>query len=166
MGRKARISGAARIERERQVAEILSLRVSGWSLREIGESLHPAISAQAVFKTVRKALERMATEAVQEIRRIEGLRLDEALAAIYPAVSMGDLVAIDRLLAIMARRSRLMGLDVRPMRWAPGAGDEFTSSQVGIEIVNNPDLEHVRRLEAALEEGDPPPRVTSLPSLN
>src|SRR5580693_2565752 len=105
MGRKARISGAARIEREQRVAEILSLRVGGWSLREIGESLHPAISAQAVFKTIRKAIERMASEAVEEVRRLEGLRLDEMTLSIFPAMSAGDLVAIDRMLGIMQRRA-------------------------------------------------------------
>ena len=49
MGRKARISGRKRIEREQRIADILALRMQGQSLRAIGESLSPAISAQAVF---------------------------------------------------------------------------------------------------------------------
>jgi hypothetical protein len=162
MGRRAKVTSANRIERERQVAEILALRVSGWSLREIGESLHPAISAQAVHKCICKAIARMVDEAVEQIRKIESLRLDEATAAIYPAASMGDLAAIDRLLSIMARRARLLGLDVRPVALASDGYSPDTPT--AIEIVNNPDIERIRWLEAALEEGGPPPRVTSLPN--
>ena len=167
MGRKAKITAADKIERERRTAAIMQMRVEGHSLRAIGEAQHPPVSGVAIFKTIRKAIERMVDEAVEEARRIESLRLDEMTAVVYPAASAGDLVAIDRLLDIMRRRTRLLGLDM-PVRWAPGVGVSGDSdpSTVGIEIVNNPEIERMRRLEAALEALGEPPRVTSLPSLN
>ena len=162
MGRKAEITSARRIERERRTAAIMQMRVEGHSLRAIGEAPRPPVSGVAVYKTIRKALDRMVDEAVEQARRIEALRLDEMTAAVYPAVSAGDLVAIDRMLDIMRRRSRLLGLDM-PLRWTPGVGSSDSDSPtVGIEIVGGPDPEHVRRLEAALEGRDPPPRTTSL----
>ena len=167
MGRKAEITHPRRIERERRTAAIMEMRLAGHSLRAIGEAQRPPVSAVAIYKTISKALERMADEATEHIRRIESLRLDEMTLTVFPAASAGDLVAIDRLLDIMRRRARLLGLDVR---WAPGvapgvapgAGDEFTPSPVGIMIVNNPQIEHLRRLEATLEERGPPPRSTTL----
>jgi hypothetical protein len=158
MGRKARISGAARIEREQRVTEMLSMRIAGNTLQAIGDAM--GVTAQAIHKTIKRAIERMADEATEQIRRIESLRLDEATVAVFPAASAGDLAAIDRMLHIMRRRARLMGLDT-PVRWAPGAGEEFAAPHVRIEIVGGPDPEHVRRLEAALEGRDWP-RITSL----
>lgn len=160
MSRKPTVTGPEAIERERRIADILALRVAGNSLQAIGDAQDPPVTAQAVHKTLKRAIERMCSEAVEEARRIEALRLDEALAAIYPGVSAGDLVAIDRMLDLMRRRSRLLGLDT-PIRWVPGAGDEFTPTQVaGIEIVNNPAREHLRRLEAALEDCDRPRSIS------
>ena len=101
MSRKPTVTGPEAIERERRIADILALRVAGNSLQAIGDAQDPPVTAQAVHKTLKRAIERMADEAVEEARRIEALRLDEALAAIYPGVSAGDLVAIDRMLDIM-----------------------------------------------------------------
>ena len=161
MGRKAEITSARWIERERRTAVIMQMRLAGYSLRAIGEAQHPSVSGVAIYKTIRQALERMATEATEQIRKLEALRLDELTLSVFPAASAGDLAAIDAMLHIMGRRARLLGLDT-PVRWAPGVGDEFTPSQVAIEIVGGPDPEHVRRLEERLEERDPPPRITSL----
>ena len=122
MGRKAKITSADKIERERRTAAILEMRLAGYSLRAIGEAQRPPVSGVAIYKTISKALERMADEATEQIRRIESLRLDEMMLSIYPAASAGDLVAIDRMLDIMRRRSRLLGLVARPhRRWAPSS---------------------------------------------
>jgi hypothetical protein len=52
-------------------------------------------------------------EQAEEVRRLELLRLDEMAQAIWPqTVSANpDLFAVDRLLRIMERRARLLGLD-------------------------------------------------------
>ena len=162
MSRRATVTSAQRIERERRLADILSMRLAGNTLQAIGDAM--GVTPQAVHKCIRKALDRMATEATEQIRRIESLRLDEATVAVFPAASAGDLSAIDTMLNIMRRRARLLGLDT-PVRWAPGVGvgdSDPSTVHVGIEIVGGPDPEHVRRLEAALEGHGPPPRTTSL----
>jgi hypothetical protein len=167
VSRKPTVTGPQRIERERRIAAILSMRVAGHSLQAIGDAQDPPVTPQAIHKCIKQAIERMADEAVEEARRIESLRLDEATAAVYPGVSAGDLASIDRMLDLMRRRARLLGLDM-PTRWAPGVGDNYNGpdTPTGIEIINNPEIEHMRRLEAALEALGEPPRVTSLPSLN
>jgi hypothetical protein len=164
MGRKAEITSARRIERERRTAAIMQMRVEGYSLRAIGEAQHPPVSAVAIYKTIRKAIERMVDEAVEQIRRIESLRLDEMMLSIYPAASAGDLVAIDRMLDIMRRRARLLGLDVRPVRLSDSSdSDGPDPPHVGIEIVGQRErAARIAVLEAALGERDPPPRITSL----
>ena len=163
MSRRATVTSAQRIEREQRVAEILSMRVAGNSLQAIGDAM--GVSPQAIHNTIKRAIERMCSEAVEQARRLESLRLDEMTLTVFPAASAGDLAAIDRMLDIMRRRARLLGLDT-PVRWAPGvapgAGDEFTPSQAAIEIINNPEIERLRRLEVALEERGQPPRSTTL----
>jgi hypothetical protein len=50
-------------------------------------------------------------EDVAELRQVETLRLDTALAAIMPRVRDGELLAIDRMLRIQERRAAYEGLD-------------------------------------------------------
>ena len=166
MGRKAEITSIRRIERERRTAAILQMRCEGHSLRAIGEAQRPPVSGVAIFKTIRRALERMASEAVEQVRKLEAMRLDEMSVGVYPQAITGDISAIDTVLAIMARRARLLGLDVRPAH-VDGAGGEFDRDRppaVMVEIVG--ERERARRiaaLESALEGlRDGATRVTSL----
>src|SRR5215207_3430388 len=50
-------------------------------------------------------------------------RLAVAERAVWPKVEAGNLFAIDRLLAIMDRRARYLGLDAPPARESNGHGD-------------------------------------------
>jgi hypothetical protein len=150
MGRKARITSPERIERQQRIAEILSLRVSGWTLQAIGDAM--GVSPQAVHKCIRKALQTMLTEAVEQARRLEALRLDELTVGVYPQALKGDLGCIDTVLSIMRRRSRLLGLDAQRMRFGAGAEDRDNPPAVRVQIIGGPDAEHVRRLEERLRE--------------
>jgi hypothetical protein len=134
MGRKARISSAERIARERRITEILQLRMQGWSLRQIGESLSPQISPQAIFKIIKRALENLTNEAVEPLRQIELLRCDELTTGVYEKALNGDLPAVDRVLAVMQRRSRLLGLDMQPPRFG---SNEFNQPTVRVEVVGD-----------------------------
>ena len=162
MSRKPTVTGAHRIERERRIADILSMRLAGNSLQAIGDAQDPPVSAQAVHKTIKRAIENMADEAVEQVRRIESLRMDEMTLTVFPAASAGDLAAIDRLLDIMRRRSRLLGLDVRPARLGDASDGYRPDTPTGIEIINNPEIERLKWLEAVLEERGQPPRSTTL----
>jgi hypothetical protein len=169
VSRKPTVTGPARIEREQRIAEILALRVAGNTLQAIGDAQDPPVTAQAIYKTLKKAIERMADEATEQVRRIESLRLDEMMLGVYGQAVNGDLVAIDRMLDIMRRRARLLGLDT-PVRWAPGASsspdeDSYNPNPptVRIEIVGERErAARIAALEAALEGRDPPPRSTTL----
>ena len=139
MGRKPRLTGPARIERQRRTAAILSMRMEGWGLREIGEAQDPPVSSQAIFKTIKKALAEVVSDEVDEARKIELLRLDELLAAIYERAINGDIAAIDRVLAISHRRIRLLGLDYIPSQAAasrPDGDDWRDERDVRVEIVS------------------------------
>jgi hypothetical protein len=160
MGRKATITSVKRIEREQRTAVILQMRLEGMSLREIGAAQDPPVSGVAIFKTIRKALERMASKAVEQVRKLEALRLDELQTGVYEPALKGDARAIDAVLSIMRARSRLMRLDAAPVRFAAGVEDPADRPPVRVEV-DGSNLEYVRRLEQRLLalEGEPPRSV-------
>jgi hypothetical protein len=149
MGRKARITSADRIAHAQRLAEIIQLRLQGWTLQAIGESLNPPCSAQAVFKCVKRALERMVSEATEQARRLEALRLDKLTLSVYRRAVDGDLPAIDRCLAISMRRAKLLGLD-RPVRFG-SAGDSYDEGpKVRVQIAGSEELAHAEMAARAL----------------
>lgn len=158
MGRKPRVTGPEAIERSERLAAILSMRMEGVSLKDIGAAQSPPVTAQAIHKCILKALREQVREAVDCSRSIELLRLDELMAGIYGKALDGDVAAVDRVLAISFRRAKLLGLDV----WfGPAPVDEFAQPAVEVQVVGGPDPDHVRRLERRLHEleGSDPPRT-------
>ena len=59
-----------------------------------------------------------ATEGAEHLRTLEALRLDEIQAKIWDKAIAGDYRAVDRVLRIMERRAKLLGLDA-PVKVAP-----------------------------------------------
>jgi hypothetical protein len=119
--------------RERE-ARALELRKQGWTHREIGDGLGISESgARDICNRVLARLETASTETAEEVRRLELERLDglekkaaEVLMKQHVFVNSGRIVydgearliddgptlsAIDRLLKIQERRSKLLGLD-------------------------------------------------------
>lgn len=94
---------------ERQAAA-LRLRTAGIEFGEIAAQLGYA-GKQGAYKAVATALARTVQEPADELRTLECARLDAALAAIWPKVLAGNGWAIDRMLGIMDRRARYLGLD-------------------------------------------------------
>lgn len=93
--------------------ECLRLRMDGLSHRAIAHQL--GIAPSTAYKRVHHALQalnRSNAEQATELRELEALRLDELQDAVWEKALDGDLSAIDRVLAIMTRRSRLLGLDM------------------------------------------------------
>jgi hypothetical protein len=88
----------------------LELRKAGASYKVIADALgyaHPSGAAQAVVA----ALKAVVREPAEEVRTLELERLDAALLAIWPAVRAGNFGAVDRVVRIMERRAKLLGLD-------------------------------------------------------
>jgi hypothetical protein len=109
----------------------------------------------------------MVAEPLEQVRRLELLRLGRLFAAVWGGAMAGDIAAVDRALAISARRSRLLGLDKQPGYY--GREDGETNPQlVRVEIIGNPEPQRLRWLEAERERllaltGDTPaPTSTTL----
>jgi len=98
-------------ERQRQA---LLLRKGGASFPQIAEKLGYR-SPSGAHKAVMAALKKMIQQPAAEVKEMELARLDDALMAIYPDVRRGHLGAVDRLLRILDRRSKYLGLDA-PVR--------------------------------------------------
>jgi hypothetical protein len=170
--RAPRTTTKAKIERMLQVSRWLSLRLQGHTLAQIGESQDPPISFQAVQKGIKLALDRVAIEPFDQIRTMELLRLDELLAGIYQRATLGEIAAIDRVLAIGVRRARLLGLDMQSnagLRFGadgPSAVDNIDpvtgERKIRLEIINDPEvcrrerlyLERIKALGGADPIGD------------
>jgi hypothetical protein len=149
-----------------RISTILSMRLQGHTLREIGAAQEKPVSAVAFHKQIRRAMAEMMIEPFEHIRTMELTRLDEMLSAVYPAALSGDVAAVDRVLAIGVRRARMLGLDAAPvvsLRFG-AAEDRDNPPTARVEVVGGTDPEHVRRLEERLRllEGGEPPRSIRL----
>jgi transposase-like protein len=106
-----RLSG--KIASHERKLQALELRKAGASYQAIAEQLGYS-GASGAFAAVKAALRDTLREPAQELRDLELTRLDAALLALWRRVQDGDEKAIDRMLAIMKRRSELLGLDRKP----------------------------------------------------
>lgn len=123
-------------------AEALKLRSEGLTYRQIAELLD--INTSTAYRRVENALRAIPADGVEEMRQLEGERLDKLHAALWDRALEGDLPAIDRLLTISARRSKLFGLD-SPTRQINEL-QSFSAAEISAEV---------RRLELLLMQGEP-----------
>ena len=91
----------------------LELRMKGLTFAEIACQVGYA-SASGAYKAVRAALEADAVMAADEIRKLHVARLETLLEAVWDAACRGELQAIDRVLRILDRQAKLLGLDLSP----------------------------------------------------
>jgi len=123
------ISRFALAKERRQKA--FELRKSGASFVEIGKSL--GISTQAAHQHVQKkikALAKKTDEDAMEVMRMELERLDQMLLGLYRDAISGKVTAVDRVLKIMDRRAKFLGLDFDSRK--PNSGDETPVMEVPI----------------------------------
>lgn len=98
-------------------AQAIALRLAGMDFDTIAERLNYS-SRGAATKDVWRAVEANRLEekqAVDNLREVEGARLDRLQAAAWPKALKGDLKAIETVLKVITQRSRLFGLDA-PVR--------------------------------------------------
>lgn len=96
---------------ERRV-NALNLRKSGASFRQIGDQL--GVDAATAYRDVQRALADLAKEqreSAEQLRQLELERLDALQIALWVQARQGNQGAVDRVLRIMERRARLLGLD-------------------------------------------------------
>ena len=118
--------------------EALKLRSRGYTYQQIAD--HMGCSKPTAYARVQRALAAIPAEAAEEYRRLENDRLDTLQAiAMHEAITKKSMQAIDRVLHIMDRRAKLLGLD------APTKTEVITLDAIDAEI---------RRLETQLGEND------------
>jgi hypothetical protein len=167
----ARKTSKRAIESDMRLSLILSKRVTGMSLRQIGQEENPPVSFQAVAQLISRAVSEMVAEPLEEVRRLELFRLDKLLAAVWDPAMAGDIAAVDRCLAISARRSRLLGLDKQVGGYAYGREDGDGDPVIRLTIERDPEPQRIKWLEErserlrALEAGETPAPPTSTGTL-
>ena len=140
-------TSAAKAKRHARANALMELRCTGMSLYKIGQAQNPKISAPRVYQIITDFLAETAIEVVEKVREIHVAQCNVALEKVWPAVLMGDIAAINSMLAIQRRIAQLMGVDLQPM---VGRGDATRFNADGAQA---PD--QVIRL---VIEGDPEPQ--------
>lgn len=96
--------------RERQ-AKALEAKKAGLTYEQIAEKVGYA-DASGAYRAVEKALREMIREPAEHVRMLELARLDQLWMAYYRRAIEGQApLIVDRLLRIMERRAKLLGLD-------------------------------------------------------
>ncbi len=98
------------LETAERDAQACRLRSAGLTYAKIAEQLGFA-SAGNAYGAVIRALRDVVEESVEQLRTLEVMWLDRLQAAIWPAALAGDLKAVDRVVRIVDRRCKLLGLD-------------------------------------------------------
>ena len=93
-----------------RVQDALKLRLAKATYEEIAEQCGYGSRASA-YNAVQREMERRISSRVDEIRLEETMLLDALQGTLVPLALAGDLGAVDRMLAVMARRAKLHCLD-------------------------------------------------------
>lgn len=116
----ANTTSAAKARKLQTQMKALELRRMGKGYTEISATL--GVARSHVHRLVKAALADAAEQVAaqgDELRAEEVSRLDGMLGAVWPDARKGSLGAVDRVLKIMERRSKLLGLDA-PVKLAHG----------------------------------------------
>lgn len=105
-------ASARRVQGAENKQRALELRKAGATYEQIGQQL--GMTRQSAHKAVKTALESIAKESSEEAAEVLVLeleRLDQMLTGLWVSARQGNVASVDRVLRIMERRSRLLGLD-------------------------------------------------------
>ena len=118
-----------RIDSVYDQAEALELRKAGFMYREIGAK--QGVSEQQAWRRVEAALQRVLQEPSDAVRALECERLDKLFQKAYTQATRPngrlDPVAVSSCLAIMARRAKLVGIDLADNKAAPASAAEIAA---------------------------------------
>jgi hypothetical protein len=129
---------------ERQV-KALELRRMGKGYIEIAAAL--GIGKSQAHRLVQAGLQDAKAQIdaeASELKAEEISRLDAMLAGLWPAARKGEVTAIDRVLKIMERRSKMLGLDA-PVKLAHGGDPDAPpiKSEQQVHAMSDADLERL-----------------------
>jgi hypothetical protein len=126
----------------------LELRKAGATYQAIAEQLGYA-QAKGAYKAVTSALKLTLREPAEELRELEVARLDAMLLVLWRRVQAGDEKAVDRVLRIMERRARLLGLDA-PRRQEL-SGPDGKPLAFDLSMLTDEELKILERIQAKLD---------------
>jgi hypothetical protein len=132
-------------------ARAVELRAAGLTLQEITDRLGYQ-TASAAWKAIARGLARLPAPEVEAYRQIQALTLDLLQASIMAkaldANARGQLLAVDRVIAILERRARLFGLDRAVPTRAEISGKDAGPLEFTIVVPQGRDVESARRFLA------------------
>lgn len=139
-------TSAARARKLERQVKALELRRMGKGYAEIARTL--GIGKSQAHRLVQAGLsdarDQIRAEA-NDLRAEEISRLDAMLAGLWPDARKGHQGAVDRVLRIMERRSKLLGLDA-PVRLAHGGDTDGPPIQAEhVHTLSDADLERMAR---------------------
>ncbi len=105
----ARVKAVAVGDTPERIKEATALRAAGASYQEIADTL--GISRHWARELVLRALDAARVEGAEQMRAMEGARLDRLQRAYWPQALNGDRHAAALILRISQRRAELFGLD-------------------------------------------------------
>lgn len=91
----------------------INLRKQGYTLDEIAIQCGYQDKSGA-HRAIKRELDNVVSDEVEDLRKIETMRLDALLKVCMEKALEGDMWAVDRALAISKRRSEVTGIDKRP----------------------------------------------------
>jgi hypothetical protein len=109
--------------------DALSLRQAGKTFAEIAVELGYSDHSGA-RNAVLAALRENVAEPNAEMRALELSRLDALQAALWTKATNGDLGSVDRVLKLMERRAKILGLDAPPQKPAEGDIDDLIQREL------------------------------------
>jgi hypothetical protein len=143
MASEKRLSAAVR------QARALELRTAGKGYEAIAAELGYG-GPSGAHKAVMAGLKATLREPAEELRTLELERLDRLLSSLWPVAVRGDQGAVDRVLRVMGRRAKYLGLDA-PASLDVEAAVRLLAAERGVD----PDaaVESVRAAAQALPGG-------------
>jgi hypothetical protein len=148
------IAGPAVVQSAERQARAVELRIKGHTYAAIGADL--GITTAGAHKLVRKALELKRAQVgrlTEELRATDNARLEAAVKGLMPAVEQGNPRAVLSLVAVLARRAKLMGLDLTPAQvhlTATAGASSLVASMTDEEL-----KEYARRAGLRIDGPDP-----------
>lgn len=132
---------ATRAELQARALKATAMRLAGARYDDIAQALGYN-SRQAAHDAVRRVLIDLPDESPEQVKRLEASRLDRMQQALWAQALTGNQSAIDRVLRIMERRAKLLGID------APTQSQVSQVSEVQVVFTDDPPAESDTAAEA------------------
>lgn len=137
-------TSADRLQAAQRRRQCVELRLAGATFDVIAE--RTGLSKSTVHKHITKALADITAETrgpAESVKAMELARLDRLLVGVWGNAAKGDVLHVDRVLKIMERRAKLLGLDA-PTKLAHGGDPDAPPIKTeSAQTMSDADLERI-----------------------